>query len=203
MRLVEHRGAGGPLRNGRRLVALGAQRSQRTLAGYTGGLRQVELQRQSRMAIVYLAGDATPPAGRGNKIIAHVCNDQGKWGKGFVMAISARWPQPEAAYRSWFAEQEGFELGAVRFIQVEGQVWVANMIGQQGIQEKDGVAPIRYAAVWSGLQAVAEKAKELMASVHMPRIGCGLAGGEWTKIEPIIRETLCKLEIAVTVYDRG
>jgi O-acetyl-ADP-ribose deacetylase (regulator of RNase III) len=155
------------------------------------------------MAIVYLTGDATRPVGRGNKLIVHVVNDEGGWGKGFVMALSARWPQPEAAYRAWFVEQTGFELGAVRFVEVERDVWVANLIGQHGMREKDGVPPIRYAAVWSGLQSVAEKAKELKASVHMPRIGCGLAGGEWTKIEPIIHETLVKARVEVTVYDRG
>jgi O-acetyl-ADP-ribose deacetylase (regulator of RNase III) len=155
------------------------------------------------MAIVYLTGDATRPVGRGTKLIVHVVNDEGRWGKGFVMALSARWREPESAYRAWFVEQTGFELGAVRFVQLERDVWVANMIGQHGMREKDGVPPIRYAAVWSGLQTVAEKAKEITASVHMPRIGCGLAGGEWSKIEPIIYETLVKAGIEVMVYDRG
>ena len=39
------------------------------------------------------------------------------------------------------------------------------------------------------------------ASVHMPRIGCGLAGGKWELIEQIIKEELITKEIAVTVYD--
>lgn len=43
------------------------------------------------MEINYLKGDATNPASAGNKIIVHVCNDIGGWGKGFVMAISKRW----------------------------------------------------------------------------------------------------------------
>ena len=37
-------------------------------------------------AIQYLTGDATAPTASGNKIIAHVCNDIGGWGKGFVLA---------------------------------------------------------------------------------------------------------------------
>jgi O-acetyl-ADP-ribose deacetylase (regulator of RNase III) len=153
------------------------------------------------MNINYVTGDATQPAGRGCRIIAHICNDQGRWGKGFVMSISARWRGPEEAYRHWFSEKAGFELGAVQIVPVEREIWVANLIGQQGMRDKDGVPPIRYAAVWSGLEKVGEKAKELAASVHMPRIGCGLAGGEWSKIEPIIIETLCKSGIEVTVYD--
>jgi O-acetyl-ADP-ribose deacetylase (regulator of RNase III) len=153
------------------------------------------------MKITYLPGDATRPSGQGRKIIAHICNDQGRWGKGFVVAISACWPEPEEVYRIWFNERAEFELGAVQFVQVERDIFVANMIGQEGIREKNGIPPIRYAAVWSALQKVGEKANELEASVHMPRIGCGLAGGEWSKIEPIIVETLCKQGVEVTVYD--
>ncbi len=41
-------------------------------------------------AIRYIKGDATQPQAGGNKVIAHVCNDLGGWGKGFVMAISKR-----------------------------------------------------------------------------------------------------------------
>jgi hypothetical protein len=35
----------------------------------------------------------------------------------------------------------------------------------------------------------------------MPRIGCGLAGGKWEEIEPIIDEELISIGVVVTVYD--
>lgn len=38
------------------------------------------------------------------------------------------------------------------------------------------------------------------ASVHMPRIGCGLAGGKWNEIEKIIEKTLIKNKIKVYDY---
>jgi O-acetyl-ADP-ribose deacetylase (regulator of RNase III) len=44
-------------------------------------------------------------------------------------------------------------------------------------------------------------AHELGASVHMPRIGCGLAGGDWSKVEPLITRRLTDKGIAVYVYD--
>ncbi len=40
--------------------------------------------------ISYLVGDATTPDTQGPKIISHICNDIGAWGKGFVLAISKR-----------------------------------------------------------------------------------------------------------------
>ena len=37
----------------------------------------------------------------------------------------------------------------------------------------------------------------------MPRIGCGLAGGRWELIEPLIAEHVAGRGVAVTVYDLG
>lgn len=155
--------------------------------------------------IRYVIGDATAPAAPGNKIICHVCNDVGAWGKGFVVAISKKWPEPERAYREWHQNREGndFGLGAVQIVQIGDDLWVANMIGQHGVKRQGGKPPIRYDAVETCLCKVAQEAKDKQASVHMPRIGCGLACGTWEEIEPIILRTLCAYGIAVTVYDLG
>jgi O-acetyl-ADP-ribose deacetylase (regulator of RNase III) len=153
--------------------------------------------------ITYIKGDATCPQAKGVKIICHICNDLGGWGKGFVLAISRRWEEPEAEYRKWHAtgQESGFALGAVQFVQVEPYIWVANMIGQRGLKRGSSGPPIRYDAVAKCLEQVATKARELGASVHMPRIGCGLAGGDWSKIEPLIEEQLVGAGVPVTVYD--
>ena len=152
-----------------------------------------------------LKGDATSPQAKGPKIIAHVCNDIGGWGAGFVVAVSNRWKEPERDYRQWHRRRAGndFRLGAVRLIQVQPDVWVANMIGQRGIRAGSSGPPIRYEAVEQCLNTVADKALVLGASVHMPRIGCGLAGGTWDRMEPIVVRTLCERDVEVTVYDFG
>lgn len=153
--------------------------------------------------ITYLKGDATAPQGKGVKIIAHVCNDAGGWGKGFVLALSRRWKEPEAAFRSWHRERatNDFALGAVQFVQVEKYIWVANMIGQHGIKTGRKGPPVRYEAIGTALGLVAARAVEIDASVHMPRIGCGLAGGRWERVEPLVTGSLVDAGIAVTVYD--
>ncbi|MGW7313205.1 macro domain-containing protein [Streptomyces sp. NPDC054865] len=151
------------------------------------------------------AGDATSPQATGPKVIAHVCNDLGGWGKGFVLAVSRRWPEPEAAYRAWHRGRSGneFGLGAVQLVRVRPDVWVANMVGQRGMRTGSGGPPIRYDAVERCLGALAGHALELGASVHMPRIGCGLAGGKWSRIEPLIVGELCARDVEATVYDHG
>lgn len=153
--------------------------------------------------ITYVRGDATAPQGKGVKVIAHVCNDLGGWGKGFVLAVSRRWPEPESAYRRWHRERatNDFGLGAVQFVQVGPYLWVANMIGQRGIRTGSKGVPVRYPAIGTALGRVAEQAGRLGASVHMPRIGCGLAGGTWARVEPLVTEQLVARGVAVTVYD--
>lgn len=153
--------------------------------------------------ITYVRGDATVPLGGGPRLIAHVCNDIGGWGKGFVLALSRRWPEPEKAYRAWHRDRAAndFGLGAVQIVPVERYLWVANMIGQRGIRTGSKGVPVRYEAIDTALTGLAEHARDLGASVHMPRIGCGLAGGKWSRVEPLVTERLVKRDIAVTVYD--
>ncbi|MFJ4520807.1 macro domain-containing protein [Streptomyces sp. NPDC088810] len=155
--------------------------------------------------ITYVRGDATVPSVKGVKVIAHVCNDIGGWGKGFVLALSRRWPEPEAAYRAWHRDRarNDFGLGAVQLVRVGPHVWVANMIGQRGTRTGSKGVPVRYEAVDTALDRLAGEVIELGASVHMPRIGCGLAGGKWSRVEPLVTERLVKRGIAVTVYDHG
>ena len=154
------------------------------------------------MNINYLTGDATAPKGQGKKVIVHICNDIGKWGRGFVLAISKRWKTPEQTYRQAFSNESKLELGEVQFIEVNEEITVANIIGQHDIARKSSKnIPIRYPAVKQALEKVTEYAKQQNASVHMPRIGCGLAGGNWDSIEPIIIDTLIQNNISTSVYD--
>jgi len=153
--------------------------------------------------IQYLKGDATAPQAKGIKIIAHICNDIGGWGKGFVLAISKRWGAPEKEYRNWhrFRSKNNFALGEIQLVQVEKYIYVANIIGQKGIKTGSNGFPVRYDAIEKALTKLSNDALLLNASVHMPRIGCGLAGGKWEEIEPIIERTLLEKNVEVYVYD--
>lgn len=153
--------------------------------------------------ICYVVGDATRPQGTGARIIVHICNDLGRWGRGFVLALSARWAEPEARYRAWSRRQAEvpFALGEVQFVAVEPDLWIANVLGQHGIRQGGAAPPIRYDAVRAGLAKVAQFAQLHNATIHMPRIGTGLAGGNWESISQVMREELCARGIPVTVYD--
>lgn len=151
------------------------------------------------MALTYVVGDATKPTGSGVKILAHVCNDKGGWGKGFVRAISARWAKPEKEYRAWFKGSDSdFSLGKVQFVEVrDNELFVANMVAQAGYASLANPCPLDYDSLRTCLERVNEEALSMAASVHMPRIGTGLAGGDWAKIEALINEVLPQVPVIV------
>ena len=155
------------------------------------------------MTIRSVIGDATRPSTEKNAIIAHVVNTVGAWGSGFVIAVSKRWQEPEAAYRLWAkSKSPDFRLGAAQLVQVEGDVWVANMIAQNGInRRKDGSPPWDAVGLERCLFNVALAATHLDAEVHLPRICCARGGAKWFEIEPIIQKTLGDLDVTTVVYD--
>ncbi len=152
--------------------------------------------------IRYVTGDATNPLASGHKIIAHICNDIGKWGAGFVMAVSAKWPAVRQSYLEWYKLKE-FGLGQVLYVQVRADITIANMVAQAGIRTGSKGPPIRYDALEGCLTDVAKTAAAWTpaSSLHMPRIGCGLAGGKWSSVATILLKTCGHLD--VTVYDLG
>lgn len=161
--------------------------------------------------ISYFTGNAVFPRGDGQKIIAHIVNDEGKWGSGFVLALSRRWREPEECYRMWcevptnlpWCQGGGLPLlGNVQFVPTGPGLTVANMMAQRGVRH-DPRAPraVRYEALAQCLGKVGRQAQDTGASIHMPRIGCGLGGGEWAVVEIIIRAAVDADGLTVTVYD--
>lgn len=146
--------------------------------------------------IKYVKGDATKPIGEGHKILIHICNNQGGWGAGFVLALSKKWKLPEQKYRLWYKSQENFQLGEVQFVGVGGETTVANMLAQDGY---GGVA-VKYNSLRECLKKVHDFAVSHKASIHAPKIGSKLGGGDFNVISKIIEEELCEKDIDVTIY---
>lgn len=152
--------------------------------------------------INYLVGDATAPdtKERNGGIITHVCNDVNGWGHGFVMALSKKWKQPEDEFHR--IPKKNRKVGFVQFIPVDNNLIVANMIGQNGLRYNEmNVPAVNYAAIEVALNKVCSMADSMNVDVHMPRIGCGLAGGVWEIMELIILRVLRNHKCDVYVYD--
>lgn len=56
--------------------------------------------------IDYVHGDATLPT-EGARVLAHICNDVGRWGKGFVVLVGKAYPMARAEYLAMDARPFG------------------------------------------------------------------------------------------------
>jgi len=170
--------------------------------------------------IKYVTGDATKPevAPPDRAVIVHVVNDIGAWGTGFVIPLGKRYPKARQAYLNWSEgvgtkKDNRLPLGAVYVVPVGNGISVAHLVGQRGIMSNPEHPPIRYDAIRQGFQRLARWGQNYETRFssevqvgqevrfHMPRLGCGLAGGSWAKIEPLIQEELSSKGYEVTVYD--
>lgn len=156
----------------------------------------------SNIAITEVVGDALSPRGRGAHIIAHIVpNSSSAWGGwGFAGQVKKRFPETWTAYRN-SVDLIGLPLEMGKCIKSElpNGNWLFNMVSQYGVG-RSKTPRIRYAALETCLRQLAEWAQELDASVHMPRIGTGHAGGDWTLIKDLVLDLLVKQDIDVTIY---
>ncbi|TKI69474.1 macro domain-containing protein [Lysinibacillus mangiferihumi] len=152
----------------------------------------------------YLKGDASIPLEE-NTLIIHVVNILGLWGKGFVLSLSKQFPYAKKEYLKWSKDKETFRLGEVQFVCVDQQksVFIANMLAQKGVRKnyKDSTTYIGYDALRSCLKKVARFSLINRLTIQMPKIGSGLAGGDWSEIEKIINEELIYYKIKCNVFE--
>lgn len=152
--------------------------------------------------IQYLIGDATEPRGDKRTIIAHIVNTgTANWGAGFAAVVKQKWPAAQDDFKYWVGDnRDNLCLGNSRLYPINGDRLLFSMIAQQGYG-KSKQPTIRYQALEQCLDSLAETALSQQAVVSMPRIGCGQAGGDWSIVEELVDQSLCRHGIEVTVYD--
>lgn len=162
-----------------------------------------------------VTGDATQPQIENNEvtIIPHVCNNKNCFGAGFVLALDKKWKQPKQVYRELFKDypDEQSILGTCQLIQVESNIFVLNMIAQDGIGRKgEPERPLRYVSLTKCMvKALYEIQKKIengqikqgiKISFSAPMFGSGLAKGNFNYIKELIQEIWIDKGYDVTIY---
>lgn len=133
--------------------------------------------------IEYIKGDVLHNSNT-KRIIAHVCNNVGGFGKGFALAVAKKYPMVKKRYNEWYNSQfiykDVFQLGDWQDVFIDDNLTFVNMLCQNGYKSEINPCPLDYDALERCLYGL-----DCMNRVEiwMPRIGSGLAGGDWRKIE--------------------
>ena len=151
--------------------------------------------------MVNLRGDALEPRSDERRIIAHIVNDKTpNWGAGFGRAVKSKYPSAQRDFIEWVdREPRNLSLSKIHVSKISDTLSIVHMIAQHGYGES--VKPrIKYQALTGCLKELAKVAADQKATVHMPRIGTGYAGGNWPYILELIDESLVRSGIDVIIY---
>lgn len=129
-------------------------------------------------------------------IIVQGCNAQGVMGAGLAKAVVAKYPAVFGVYRKAYQEK-GLKVGQIVWYTVrkdEPKLAIANAITQEFYGGDKTRRYVDYDAVKVVFDKVAVIARQHNLPVHYPKIGAGLANGDWNVIVDIIQTSLDGLE---------
>lgn len=120
------------------------------------------------------------------KHLIHGCNSKGVMGSGVAKVLREKYPQAYQDYNDVY-NSNGLSLGDVIVsVQDDGKI-IHNAITQKDYGRRDDRVYVSY---W----AIAEVFRKInqwgIKEIAMPKIGAGLANGDWNVISAIIENTL-------------
>ena len=137
------------------------------------------------MKIIYRTGDllAAP-----EKVLCHGCNAQGKMGAGIAVAIRKRYPVAFTEYRQLYEDQGcRLELGQCVFVSCDDGRTIIDAVTQEFYGRDPDIVYVDYDGVRLAMQRINAWAKaHAVPHVAFPKIGAGLANGDWSIISAII-----------------
>lgn len=142
--------------------------------------------------VKYVQGDLFDS---GADLIAHGCNCRGGFGSGVAYTMAQKYPKARWYYLDKF-DEDGWHLGEVQFVHMSNGKWVANCATQDAFMPR-GKCHADYGAIRTAMGLVKDFAKGKSLSLAMPKIGAGLAGGDWNTIEAILNEVFSDYDITV------
>jgi hypothetical protein len=135
------------------------------------------------------------------RIIGHVVNDAGRWGKGFTAPLSTRYPVAQSTYLRW-AGSGRLELGKSIIVPVCAGIHVAHLCAQSGLfNARTNPVPFRLEALAECLPNLRNFAVALDAPIWLPKIGAGLGRGDFPKIMELIEHHLAGLPVVIFELD--
>lgn len=135
------------------------------------------------MPIIYRKGDLLSGP---EKYILHGCNAQGVMGSGVALQIKEKYPEAYEYYM-YSHVTDGLDMGSIITVACEDRI-IVHCITQEYYGRNKNCVYVDYNAVKNCLHLVNHNFK--CADVAMPKIGCGLANGDWNIVEKIINETM-------------
>jgi len=120
-------------------------------------------------------------------VVVHQVNCRGVMGAGIALQIRRAFPRAYTSYRQHYKR---LRPGMIQLVKIKPGLWVCNLAGQDGYGHDKQYTD--YAAIRAGLEKLsAWLADHDNPQTYFPfKMGCNLAGGDWSKVYALIDELL-------------
>jgi len=136
------------------------------------------------------------------RIIGHGVNCKGVFGSGVAKSIADVYPEVRKKYLLRY-NRGGWKLGEVQIVEIPASnMWFVNMATQESYGREPNKVYVDYPSVGICLNKLLSFAEgNGLDCVAIPKIGCGLAGGDWKIVEKIIQECVQGRKIDLEVWE--
>jgi O-acetyl-ADP-ribose deacetylase (regulator of RNase III) len=157
------------------------------------------------MITKYIVGDITKTE---LKYIAHGVNTQNVMGSGVARALYTKFPEVKKEYHEYLQRQlsAGYELSDSlgKMVKVESADKIIFNLFTQEFYGYDGKKYVNYAAIVNSFTQIKNRRyqyqQDSIMKIAIPKIGCGLAGGDWNIVEQLINDTVGD-DLEIWVYE--
>lgn len=124
-------------------------------------------------------------------LIVQGCNTLGMMGSGLALDVRKTYPKAFTVYKEYF-DKNGLSLGLVIPVKVAEDVIIVNGMTQATVKSdpNDKRVHVNYEALRTVFEKVVMLAKKHQMPIHFPKIGAGLANGDWDIIWGIIADVV-------------
>jgi len=130
-------------------------------------------------------------------VIVHGCNCFHTFGAGIARAIKKRWPEAYRTdvQRTLYGDRN--KLGTITTTSVSSSLTVVNAYTQFDYGSKG--PDVNYEAIRAAFRRIKELYGNRELRFGIPKIGAGLAGGDWDRISRIIEDEMTTESVTVVV----
>lgn len=156
------------------------------------------------MSVVERQGDVLTS---GADVIAHQVNCFGVMGAGVAKQIRTKYPKVYAEYKKICDDNQNNIglLGLSHWVPIGERQWIANLFGQHGYGRGDvyTVYPALKTALLRTVRGCEELEEQVVHTVRLAlpyKIGCGLAGGDWRVVLPMIQKISEDTDVQLEIW---
>lgn len=146
--------------------------------------------------IIYKKGDIFK--GKEN-VIAHGCNCVGGFGSGFAYVVAQKYPKVKEMYLKRH-RVKGWTLGDIQAVKVnDGPLKMILNVATQYHYLPRNMDHVAYESLHEAFIKIRDYCHKNNLSLAIPKIGAGLAGGDWNRIEAILKDIFTTSDIFIYV----